>query len=174
MASAVAGDIMPSKLTRGEKTALRLEIEDFNTRYAAALDNGQLLEWPKFFSDEPFYRVTSRENFDAGMPIGLIYCDSMGMIVDRATSILTTMVYAPRTIIHFITNTTVGAVDDAIIQAGANFLLVENLIDRNPSLLMAGRYDDIFVRDSEGELLLRKRQCIYDTVMIQTSLIFPV
>ena len=153
---------------------LRLEIDELNTRYAAVLDRGDLRQWPDFFDDDPIYRLTSRENVEANLPIGLIYCDSRGMLEDRAEAILSTTVYTPRSILHFITNIELGAIEpDGVIPAQANFLLVENMIDRNPKLLMAGFYRDRLVRRN-GSLLFRERHCIYETLTIQTSVIFPV
>jgi 3-phenylpropionate/cinnamic acid dioxygenase small subunit len=167
-----AGEVSPDD-SRIARLLLRVEIDEFNARYASVLDRGDLMEWPSFFSDNPLYRITSRENFCAGHPIGLIYCDSKAMLEDRATSILKTMVYAPRLITHYITNTVVTTCERDVISAEANFLLIENQIDRSPSVLMAGSYFDQFVRH-DGRLVLRDRQCVYDTVMVQTSLIFPV
>lgn len=153
---------------------LRLEIDEFNTRYAAVLDRGDLRQWPRFFTEDPIYRLTSRENFEAGLPVGLMYCDSRGMLEDRVEAIISTIVFTPRSILHFITNIELGEVDPAgVVFAQANFLLLENMIDRNPRLLMAGRYHDRFVR-RDGSLLIKERHCIYETLTIQTSVIYPV
>jgi anthranilate 1,2-dioxygenase small subunit len=152
---------------------LRLEIDAFNTRYAATLDRGDLRQWPLFFDEKPLYRIASRENFDAGLPVALIHCDSREMLEDRVFSVLNTLVYAPRTITHFVTNVDVLDETSESVAAEVNFLLVENLIDRNPRLLMAGRYIDRFTRAS-GRLALKERHCIYDTLTIQTSVVYPV
>jgi anthranilate 1,2-dioxygenase small subunit len=157
-----------------ERLLLKLEIDDFNTRYAAVLDQGNLRDWPRFFADPPLYRVTARENYAQGLPIGLIYCDSMGMLEDRVEAILNTVVFDPRTIVHFVTNVLIHNVaDDGTISASANFLLAESQMDRNPNLLMAGQYVDTFVRQ-DGALKLKARHCVYDSGIIQTSVIFPV
>ena len=37
----------------------------------------------------------------------------------------------------------------------------------------AGRYYDTFVRE-KGRLLIRERQCVYDTVLIANDLVYPV
>lgn len=158
-----------------QKLLLRVEVDAFNTRYAAILDRGDLSQWPALFANDPIYRITSRENFDAGLPIGLIYCDSRAMLEDRVASIKNTMVYSPRNILHFISNVEIdgdGEAGEALV-AQANYLLVENMIDRDPRLLMAGRYLDKFLRDGD-RLLLKERLCIYDTLLIQTSVVMPV
>jgi 3-phenylpropionate/cinnamic acid dioxygenase small subunit len=165
---------MTAAATQQERLLLRLEIDEFNSRYAAALDRGDLREWPRFFAEDPLYRITARENFDAGMPIGLMYCDSAGMMEDRVSAVLGTTVFAPRAIVHLITNVGIdGISDDGAVAAQANFLLVENLLDRDPRLLMSGRYVDRFIR-REGRLLLKERHCVYDSAIIQTSTVYPV
>ena len=47
------------------------EIETFNARYAAALDEQRLADWAQMFTDDALYVIVSRENFDRGLPVGL-------------------------------------------------------------------------------------------------------
>jgi 3-phenylpropionate/cinnamic acid dioxygenase small subunit len=166
---------------RGEPAAsaaalreLRLEVEEFNFAYAATLDDGKLAEWPDFFTEDAFYRIRSRENADAGLPVGLVYCDGRKMILDRAFAIIHTAMFEPRYFRHIIGNTRVLAIDaDGIIAATANYLLFETLIDQDTKLLQAGRYVDAFER-IDGRLLLRSRDCIYDSLIVQTAIVYPV
>jgi anthranilate 1,2-dioxygenase small subunit len=161
-------------LSREERLLLRLEVDEFNARYAAILDRGDLNEWPAQFTEQAVYKITSQENFDAGLPMGLMYCDSRGMFQDRVYAILNTTVFSPRNIVHFVTNVEIqGVQPSGSFAAQSNFLLVENIIDRNPRLLMAGRYIDKFAR-VDGRLLLEERLCVYDTLTIQISVIYPV
>lgn len=166
-------DANGSGLSAGARQALRLEIEDFNTEYAAVLDRGDLRDWPRFFTEDAIYRVTGRENYDESLPLGTLYCDSRAMMEDRVFAILNTAVYAPRTLLHLVTNARVIGTSDGTIAAEANFLIVQNLLDRNPKLLMGGRYCDAFVR-ADGRLLLKERHCVYDTLTVQTSIVVPV
>lgn len=167
-------DANGSGLSAGARQALRLEIEDFNTEYAAVLDRGDLRDWPRFFTEDAIYRVTGRENYDESLPLGTLYCDSRAMMEDRVFAILNTAVYAPRTLLHLVTNARViGTSADGTTAAEANFLIVQNLLDRNPKLLMGGRYCDAFVR-ADGRLLLKERHCVYDTLTVQTSIVVPV
>jgi len=156
-----------------DELLLRLEVDDFNARYANVLDQGNLLDWPKFFSKEPFYKIASRENFSGNFPIGIMYCDSKAMLEDRVTSIVTSMEFSPRIVTHFISGHQLSDVAPASLAVRSNFLLVENMIDQKPSILMVGQYYDRFVRE-DGVLLLKERICVYDSILIQTSIIFPV
>jgi len=153
---------------------LRLEIEEFNAEYAAALDAGRVQDWPQFFTEDAIYRITGRENADAGLPVGLVYCEGIGMIRDRALAIARTTMFAPRYLLHQVTNTRVLAVEPAgEISAQANYALFETLVDEKTMLQQVGRYHDRFVR-ADGRLKLKARDCVYDSVIIDTALIYPV
>jgi anthranilate 1,2-dioxygenase small subunit len=157
-----------------EARALCGEIEAFNRAYAAALDAGKVEDWPGFFTDDALYRVTGRENADAGLPIGLVYCEGMGMLKDRALAIAHTMMFAPRYLLHMVTNERVLALDPAgVITATANYALYETLVDQRTTLQQVGRYCDRFVR-RDGALRLQERHCVYDSLIIDTALIYPV
>lgn len=153
---------------------LRLEIEEFNTEYAAVLDAGKVEEWPRFFTEDAIYRITGRENADAGLPVGLVYCEGMGMLRDRALAIAKTTMFAPRFLLHLVSHVRVLASSAAgEISATANYALFETLVDEKTILQQVGRYHDRFVRGAAG-LLLKERICVYDSLIIETALVFPV
>ncbi|HKX10626.1 MAG TPA: aromatic-ring-hydroxylating dioxygenase subunit beta [Stellaceae bacterium] len=153
---------------------LRLEIEEFNAEYAAVLDAGRVQDWPQFFADDAVYRITARENADAGLPVGLVYCEGIGMLRDRALAISRTTMFAPRYLLHQVTNTRVLAVDaSGEVASESNYALFETLVDEKTVLQQVGRYHDRFVR-RDGRLRLKARHCVYDSLIIDTALIYPV
>jgi anthranilate 1,2-dioxygenase small subunit len=152
---------------------LRLEIEEFHTAYCWTLDRGALMDWPEFFTDDAVYRITARENADAGLPVGLVYADSKAMIRDRAFAVQNTQMYAPRYMQHFVTNVRVVEAKGDLIKAQANYLLLQTLVDGPSTVHQSGRYYDTFAR-AGGRLLLKERQCVYDTVLIANDLVLPV
>ncbi len=154
--------------------ALRAEIEAFNVEYCAALDEGRLADWPGFFTEDALYRITARENADADLPVGLVYCEGMGMLRDRALSIEKTAMFAPRYLLHYVSNLRLLAADAAgAVSAQANYLVLQTLVDEKTTIHQAGRYFDRFDRQG-GRLLLRERHCVYDTLLIDNSLVYPV
>lgn len=156
-----------------EDTLLRA-VEKFNVEYCLALDEGRLYDWTSFFTEDCLYIIFSRENFDAGLPVGLVYCEGRAMLQDRATAILETSMFAPRYLRHFVTNTFVHYTEDGEICAGANYLLTQVLMDKpNATMHQVGRYEDRFVQE-EGVLKLKERQCIYDNLLLENSLVYPV
>jgi len=153
---------------------LRFAVEEFNAEYCAVLDSGEIEQWPDFFTEDAVYRITARENADAGMLVGLVYAEGRGMLQDRAVSIARTQMFAPRTNLHLTGNVRVLAQQqDGEFTAQSTFMLLQTLVDGPTTLHLAGRYFDRFVRQG-SRLLLRERQAVYDTTMIATDLVYPV
>lgn len=159
-----------------ERLRLRLEIEEFNVAYCRALDEGRLMDWVEFFAEDAFYVVTARENHDAGLPVGLVYCEGKGMIHDRAFAILETAMYAPRYLRHYVSNLHLAGIgEDGSVEAESNYLLLQTLMDRpEPGLQQVGGYRDRFVRGADGRLLLARRICVYDNLLVDNALVYPV
>lgn len=153
---------------------LRIEIEEFHTEYCAALDEGRIADWPGFFTADAVYRITGRENADADLPVGLVYCEGIGMLRDRALAIAKTEMFAPRYLLHYVSNIRILALEgDDGVAAQANYLVLQTLVDEKTTIHQVGRYFDRFARRAEG-LLLRERHCIYDSLLIDNSLVMPV
>ncbi len=153
---------------------LHHEIEQFNAAYAAALDEQRLADWAEMFTDDAFYVVISRENADRNMPVGLIYCENKGMLLDRAHAMKTEM-FAPRYLRHIVGNLQVlGEAGNGDITARANYVVVQVLFDRpDAKLHQIGVYYDKFRR--VGDVLkLAERRCVYDNLLVDNALCLPV
>jgi anthranilate 1,2-dioxygenase small subunit len=64
-------------------------IENLLADYAEAIDDDALERWPGFFTEAGEYQIISRESHDAGLPIGILYCDSRAMMEDRVLALRT-------------------------------------------------------------------------------------
>ena len=151
----------------------RWEVEEFHYEYAAGLERGEIEQWPNFFTDDAFYRVIARDNDESGLPLGLIYCEGKGMLRDRAYALVHTETFAPRYLQLRISNTRVFSADERSIKAEASYLLLETLVDEPSRVHQVGKYYDVFERVN-GSLLIKDRKCVYDTVVIDNCLVFPV
>src|SRR5499426_2805933 len=140
---------------------LHHEVDQFNAAYAAALDEQRLADWVEMFTEDAFYVVISRENADRGLPVGLIYCESKGMIFDRAFALEKTAMFAPRYLRHVIGNLQVlGEEANGDIRARANYVVVQVLFDRPEAKLhQVGVYHDRFRRAGD-QLKLAERRCV--------------
>lgn len=154
----------------------RYAVEAFNAIYCAVLDDGDLEDWPEFFTEDGFYNIVSRENYDHGLPVGLVYCEGKNMMKDRAMAIAKTSMFGPRYLRHFMTNTRILGIDDTgTIRSETNFILIEVLAELPEGRLhMAGRMQDIFETQGNGSLLLTSRIAIYDTLLVHNALVLPV
>ena len=59
------------------------------------------------------------------------------------------------------------------IRAEANVLIVQTMINRMTEIVLSGFYLDSIVR-CDGRLLFKERLCIYDSLLLPTSLVAPV
>ena len=50
--------------------AVWMQVESFLADYAHTLDDGRIDDWTGFFTKDAIYQITTRENHEAGYPIG--------------------------------------------------------------------------------------------------------
>src|SRR5712691_7116560 len=166
----------------------RLEIEVLYTAYAHCLDDDRLEEWPEFFTEDCAYRITSAENFEAGMPLGIIYATSKNMLVDRVMALRKANIYEPQRYRHLIACQRIESGDrtagvspaggrdgrgpDAL-DVAANFMVVRTMQDGAMTLFAAGRYLDRIVRGQAGWRFARK-EVVLDSRRIDTLLAIPL
>jgi len=55
-------------------------VAQLNAAYARAIDDDRLEQWPALFTDPCLYKITSADNYRRGLPAGLVYADSRGML----------------------------------------------------------------------------------------------
>ena len=154
--------------------ALQLEIEDLYSRYGALLDDGPLREWPDLFAEQCLYLLIPRDNYDRGLPLAIIRCESRGMLTDRIRAAQETIMHEPRYLRHQITNARVTNVQGERIDAIAHFSVMEVLPDELPRILAVGRYIDVIQRRSDGALEFSEKRCVYDSVLVPNTIVYPL
>ena len=151
---------------------LRCEIADLINAYALAIDDGELERWPDFFANDCLYKIIAKENFESGLPLGLLLCDSKGMLQDRMEAFSKLNVFGPRSWRHMLGAVQAFKSDDEI-RARTSFVIFETLAGEDTHILCAGEYRDIIIRE-EDTLKFRERLCVYDTTMIPNSIVRPI
>jgi salicylate 5-hydroxylase small subunit len=141
--------------------------------YAAALDAGDWARWPEFFTDDCVYKLQPRENYDRGFPLCTMSLESKGMLKDRVYGISETIFHDPYYQRHVVGAPRILAVDDAGIDAEANYAVFRTKPEAMTTVFNVGRYIDRVVRTGEG-LRFRSRLCVFDSEMIPTSIIYPI
>jgi len=69
------------------------EIERLHARYALALDDDRLQDWPNFFTERGVYRIVTAENEARGLPLPVVYCEGRAMLRDRVQSLRHANIY---------------------------------------------------------------------------------
>ena|SRR5487761_1412869 len=153
--------------------ARRLELEQLYTDYVHCLDVDELERWPDFFTADCHYRITSAENYEAGLPLGLIYATSRNMLTDRVSALRQANIYEPQRYRHLVSS--IKIVDDAagLLDLVANFLVVRTMQDGDMTLFAAGRYVDRIRRDGESWKFAAKI-AVLDSRQIDTLLAIPL
>lgn len=170
---AVSGGRGVASVSIGNDLMLRLEIEELHAAYAYTLDHGSIDDWPDFFTDDCLYKVVSRENYDLGLPLGTMFAEKRGGLLDRVVSVKKTTVYHERYTKHLIANTRVLGEKGGVVEACANYVVLETLPNQYTQILNAGRYLDKIVRQ-DGRLKFKEKLCVFDSVLVPASLIYPI
>ncbi|CAM3961369.1 Anthranilate 1,2-dioxygenase small subunit [Bordetella tumbae] len=152
---------------------LRAEIDSFHVEYCAALYANDVECWPDFFTKEATYRITSRHNALLNMPVGLVYCEGLDMIIDRALAVAHSQMFAPRHMLHVLGITRVLKEADHTVSSQTPFILMQTLVEGPSTVHLSGIYHDRFVREDD-RLLLASREVVYDTEILDTDLAYPV
>jgi 3-phenylpropionate/cinnamic acid dioxygenase small subunit len=151
----------------------RARLRDLYDDYIALLDACDFDAWLELFLDDSDYRIQSRENFERGLPLATVRCESRKMLADRIDAIRNTQTFAPRNLRRFVSGIRVRRATDAGVEVGASFLVVESLEDEPTRAHMAGSYVDV-VTSVDGALKFRSKLAVYDSPIVPISLIYPV
>jgi salicylate 5-hydroxylase small subunit len=92
---------------------------------------------------------------------------------DRVYGISETIFHDPYYQRHVVGAPRILAVDDAGIDAEANYAVFRTKPEAMTTVFNVGRYIDRVVRTGEG-LRFRSRLCVFDSEMIPTSIIYPI
>ncbi len=153
--------------------ALRARLADFYGAYDEALAEGPYERWPEFFTEACIYRITSRENYELGLPIGLVTAESRAMLADRVAAMRKTMLYAPRIVRNLTAGIVLRAIEPDSMRLSASFAVFQTLLNEPSAMFLCGRYYDRVVEDA-GALRFSERICVTDATLVLTSLIFPL
>lgn len=151
---------------------LRASIEDLIADCAHAIDDDELERWPDFFTEDAVYQIISRENFDAGLPMGVMICEGRGMMADRVMALRTANIYEPHTYCHILGRTRIAADGDSFA-ARTNIQVVRTMQDGGMAIYATGKYIDRIVLE-DGAPLLADRRVVLESRRVDILLVFPL
>jgi 3-phenylpropionate/cinnamic acid dioxygenase small subunit len=156
-----------------EVVVRRLELEALYTDYVHCLDADELERWPDFFTEDCFYRITSAENYEAGMPLGMIHATSRSMLTDRVSALRQANIYEPQRYRHLVSSIKIVENREDTLDLTANFLVVRTMQEGDMTIFAAGRYLDQ-IRRQGGAWRFARKTVILDSRQIDTLLAIPI
>ena len=144
-----------------------------NAEYARAIDDDRLEDWPDFFTDACLYSITSVDNYRQGLPVGVIYADSKGMLKDRVAALREANVYERQSYRHLVGLPALLGERDGCLRVETPFLVARIMRDGTTSIFATGRYVDALVEEA-GALRFRERVVVCDSSRIDTLLAIPL
>ena len=154
---------------------LQFKVQDLNARYVLAIDDNRLEAWPDFFTGDGRYRVTTAENFERGLPLGMIHATSRAMLRDRVRSLRDANVYEAQRYRHLVGASVIEPLDGGLVQAHTSFMVVRTMHSGEMAMFAAGVYADrIVLGDADGEARFAERIVILDSRQIDTLLAIPL
>jgi len=154
------------------KVELQRKIEDLHARYAHALDDDRLEEWPGFFTENGVYRIATAENEARGLPLPVLYCDSRAMMRDRVQSLRHANIYEPQRYRHMVSSVLVEKLDDQHVKSTSNFLVIRIMQDGGTTVFASGKYLDRILLTPEPQY--EERVVICDSRRFDTLLAIPL
>jgi 3-phenylpropionate/cinnamic acid dioxygenase small subunit len=148
-------------------------VAQLNADYARAIDDDRLEDWPGFFVERCVYKITSADNYRRGLPAGIVYADSQGMLRDRVAALREANIYERQAYRHVIGLPAILGEADGTVRAETPFLVVRIVRGGAMDLFATGRYLDTLVDDG-GALRFRERLVVCDSSRIDTLLAIPL
>jgi len=148
------------------------EVEELHARYAHALDDDRLEDWPNFFTERGLYRIVTAENEARGLPAPILYAEGRPMLRDRVQSLRHANIYEPQSYRHIVSSVLTERLSDGKIKSKATFLVVRIMQNGETMLFASGRYVDRIVLAPEP--LYEERVVICDSRRFDTLLAIPL
>lgn len=152
---------------------MRGQVEALQARYVRAIDDDQIEEWPKLFTEKCLYRIVTRENHSQGLPLAVMECRSRKMMEDRVTGLRRINVYEPQRYIHQISALEIEAAGEGRVKCRSNYLVIRTMGDGAMSVFSAGVYLDTVVVEG-GVALFEERFVVQDSRRVDTLLVIPL
>ncbi len=153
--------------------ATQIEVENLLSRYVHCIDDDRLEQWPDFFTDDCRYEITTAENAERNLPIGMMIATSRGMLKDRVSALREANIYEPQRYRHSVSSVLITDDSGGVITAQANFQIIRVMHDGVMDLFCTGKYLDRIVGTGAARKYAEKR-VILDNKRIDTLLAIPI
>jgi 3-phenylpropionate/cinnamic acid dioxygenase small subunit len=152
---------------------IKLGVEDLIAAYSAAIDEDRLEDWPEFFVETAKYVISTKDDFDQGLPFGVIYADSRAMLIDRVTALRQANIYEPHSYRHVVGQIRVFNGANGYVDARSSFIIVRIMKDGATTLFATGEYRDRIDTKSDPFRFV-ERLVLTDSHKFDTLLALPL
>lgn len=154
---------------------LRFSVDNLLARYAHAIDDDRLEEWPGFFVEQGIYRIVTAENLERGLPLPIMLAESRAMLRDRVNSLRRANIYEAQRYRHSLSATIIDRIDSVSVRATSNFIVIRIMRTGESSLFASGRYLDRIMLTGDGGLpQFEERVVVLDSRAVDTLLAIPI
>jgi anthranilate 1,2-dioxygenase small subunit len=153
--------------------AIERAVAALHARYVAIIDEGRLEEWPALFVEAGRYEITTRDNLANNYPIGVVYCDTRAMMVDRVTAARRILVYEPHLYRHVGGYLTVEPDSAGRYRATSHFHVFRIMQSGDFRPFACGVFRDV-ITFAHAAPLFESRQVVLDSPNIDTGLVIPL
>jgi 3-phenylpropionate/cinnamic acid dioxygenase small subunit len=151
----------------------RFALYDLFASYGALIDAAEFDAWLTLFAASCTYHIVPHENYERGLPAGLVYCDSRAMLEDRIRALREANKYNIHTDRHLIglpRSVSEGG-DAKLIEAP--FAVYQTDQEGETRLFATGLYRDWIVVEADG-LKFRDKLVLLDTFAVPSLLATPL
>ena len=166
-------DVANSNATPVTDPIIRQQVEDLLIDYVHAVDDFELDRWPNFFTEDGIYQIIPRESYDQNLPLGIMFCDGRGMMVDRILALETANIFEPHTNSHIIGRPKLSLNDDDTINARSNFNITRTMQDGRMEIYATGKYIDVITLAGDKPLF-QDRRVVLESRRVDILLVYPL
>jgi anthranilate 1,2-dioxygenase small subunit len=148
-------------------------VERLLAAYIGCIDQDDLERWPTFFTEDGLYRITTRENYERGMPASFFYCSGRGMLHDRVLALRRANIYEPHYYRHLVSGTHLVCQEPTGWRFHTNFQVIRTMKTGEMTVFAVGLFNDLIVT-SETQLLFKEKTVVCDSSRVDTLLVIPI
>ena len=151
----------------------RFALYDLFAAYGALIDGAEFDAWLALFAATCTYHILPRENYERGLPAGLVYCDSRGMLEDRIRALREANKYNIHTDRHLIGLPRLTGEEGGATLVEAPFAVHQTDQEGETRLFTTGLYRDRIVVEA-GRFKFRDKLVLLDTFAVPSLLATPL
>jgi 3-phenylpropionate/cinnamic acid dioxygenase small subunit len=150
-----------------------LALHQLYARYGALIDAGRFDDWLGLFAAQCTYHIVPRENWEQGLPAGLVFCDSRAVLEDRIRALREANKYNIHSDRHLIGLPLGTGRDGDATLVEAPFAVFQTDQEGETRLFATGLYQDRIVAEN-GALRFRDKLVLLDTFAVPSLMSTPL